>query len=118
MESKSVLVSYGDRKKVLKIKVDSQLTDLEFVTKEFKKEFSFDSNVNIVLTFQRFDSEWGEYIDLEPEATLNHKDKLTAVVTPTLVTPTVTPTLSADTKVSVSYNYVATCMWVNTEEQR
>lgn len=87
MEAKSVLVSYADRKKVLKFDVNTKLTDMEFITKEFMREFSFESNVNINVTFQRFDPEWDEYIDLEPGSTLNHKDKLLAVVTPTLVTP-------------------------------
>ena len=76
MEAKSVLVSYVDRKKVLKFNVNTKLTDMEFITKEFMREFSFESNVNINVTFQRFDPEWDEYIDLEPGSTLNHKDKL------------------------------------------
>lgn len=73
MEAKSVLVSYADRKKVLKFNVNTKLTDMEFTTKEFMREFSFESNVNINMTFQRFDPEWDEYIDLEPGSMLNHK---------------------------------------------
>ena len=72
---------------MLKFDVNTKLTDMEFITKEFMREFSFESNVNINVTFQRFDPEWDEYIDLEPGSTPNHKDKLLAVVTPTLVTP-------------------------------
>ena len=79
-------MSYGDRKKVFKIDVNSQLTDLEFVAAEFRKEFRFESNVKITFTFQRFDPEC-DFIDLELGDMLNNKDKLIAVVTPTLVTP-------------------------------
>ena len=62
---------------------DKQMSDVAFVTQEFQKEFSFESNVNIIVKFQRFDPEWGEYVDLEPDSDLNHKDKIIAVVTVT-----------------------------------
>ena len=55
--------------------------------KEFRKEFKFHSNVSLNVTFQRFDSDWGEYVDLDEDCTLVHKDKLKAVVSPLLTTP-------------------------------
>ena len=39
------------------------------------------------MTFQHFDSEWREYIDLEADSSVCHKDKLKVIVTPLLVTP-------------------------------
>ena len=66
---------------------DSAESDLKFLTEEFRREFKFDSNIDLVVTFQRFDSEWGEYIDLEADCSVCHKDKLKVIVTPLLVTP-------------------------------
>lgn len=66
---------------------DSAESDLKFLTKEFRREFKFDSNVDLVVTFQHFDSEWREYIDLEADSSVCHKDKLKVIVTPLLVTP-------------------------------
>ena len=79
---KTVMVSYLERNKLLKIP-DSAESDLKFLTEVFRREFKFD----LVVTFQRFDSEWGEYIDLEVDSSVCHKDKLKVIVTPLLVTP-------------------------------
>lgn len=87
MEPKSVLVCYSDRKKVFKIDPKKQMSDIEFLTMEFKKEFSFETQVNVSVTFQRFDPEWGESVDLDIDSDINHKDKLVAVVMPVLQTP-------------------------------
>ena len=40
--------------------------------------------MNLQVTFQKFDKEWEEYVDLESPAVLCHNDKLKAVVTPLL----------------------------------
>ena len=80
MDRKSVLVSYGERNKVVSIPQSTGKSDLEFLSKEFKTVFSFGDNVNLLLTFQKFDSEWGEYLDLEDNSTLFHKDKVNAIV--------------------------------------
>ena len=85
-KSKSILVSYLERNKILKIP-DSTDGDVTFLEREFKKEFKFGSNVNLLVTFQRYDSEWGEYVDLDDEYSLGNKEKLKAVVTPVVVTP-------------------------------
>ena len=53
-KSKTVMISYVERNKLLKIP-DSAESDLKFLTEEFRREFKFD----LVVTFQRFDSEWG-----------------------------------------------------------
>ena len=97
MTSKSVLVSYLERKRVLKIPDEKTATDVEFLREKFRKEFNLESNVNII--FQRFDDEWSENIDLDDEAIINNKDKLTAMVVPILNT----------TKVSVLVDKVRLC---------
>ena len=56
-----------------------------FLEEEFKRHFKFQSNVNLDISFQRYDPEWEEYVDLEPGSTICHKEKLKAVVTPILV---------------------------------
>ena len=48
---------------------------------EFKKVFAFGSNVNILLTFQKVDQDWSEYVDLDEDSVLCHKDKIKVVVT-------------------------------------
>ena len=106
MEAKSVLVSFTDRK-IFKIDLGRQMSDMAFVTQAFRKEFTIESNVNVVVTFQRFDPEWGEHIDLDPDSELHHKDKLVAVVTPILVTPPASSTVEqslAEVCYSKSYN--------------
>ena len=67
--------------------VSNKTADLKFLEKEFHKAFKFDSNVNLLIMFQRFDGEWDEYVDLDKDCALVHKDKLKAVVSPMLTTP-------------------------------
>lgn len=59
------------------------MSDIEFSTMEFKKEFSFETQVNV----KGFEPEWGESVDLDIDSYINHKDKLVAVVMPVLQTP-------------------------------
>ncbi len=83
---KLVLVSYLERNKI--IRIPSSINDeLAYLKKEFKKSFSFGENVNLDITFQKFDSEWDQYIDLESPVVFIDKDKLKAVVTPLLEVP-------------------------------
>lgn len=83
---------------------------MEVLTKSFRTEFKFEANVNVVVTFQRFDPDWDEMIDLENESVINDKDKLIAVVTPLLVTPFSSPSGSCVEKVSIPcVTHVAVC---------
>ena len=66
------------------------MSDVSFLELEFRKKFAFEAHVNLVVTFQRFDPEWNETVDLDEAAVINNKDKLTALVTPILVIPPVT----------------------------
>ena len=100
---KEVLVSYLERNKVVSIPVSESADELSYLKKEFNNIFSFGSNVNLLVTFQKFDKDWGEYIDLETPAVLSDKDKLKAVVTPLLVdsTPVQSSLSSIGTEVSI-----------------
>ena len=44
----------------------------------------FKKNVKLQITFQHFDPVWEEYVDLEEDAVMHHKDKLKAIVLPKL----------------------------------
>lgn len=84
MASRVVLVSYMERNKVLKIPNSRSKSDYECLTEEFRKEFKYDSNVSLSITFQRFDKDWEEYVDLDESCTFVNKEKLRAVVSPML----------------------------------
>ena len=80
-------MSYLDRNKIVNIP-SSESDELSYLRKKFYNLFSFGSNVNLLVTFQKFDNDWGEYIDLEAPFALCNKDKLKAVVTPLLIDST------------------------------
>lgn len=82
MEEKSVLVSFSGKKKVLRIHSTEKSSDVSLLSKEFKNTF-FDceeDSSSIAVTFQKFDRDWDEYVDLESWSTINNKEKLNAVV--------------------------------------
>jgi hypothetical protein len=72
--SKQILVTYSDRKKVLNIPPEG---DIDFLTKEFFRIFEINSAKRVV--FQRFNSTFQEYVDLENGNEICDKDKLQAV---------------------------------------
>ena len=76
MASLSVMVQHGERKKIFKIPIVKEESDIEYLQKEFKKEFSWNSEV----IFQRFSKDWNEAVDLESDDTIIDKDRLIAVV--------------------------------------
>ena len=92
-EAKSVFISYLDRNKVICIPPTST-SDVHYIESQFKSVFSFGKNVKLQVTFQRFDSEWQEFIDLEEKDIVNNKDKLKAVVLPLLQDPEAILTVS------------------------
>ena len=57
---------------------------MEYLSQKSKSVFAFGSNVNLQLTFQKFDPAWECFVDLEEDYEANHKDKLKVVVTPLL----------------------------------
>ena len=87
-KAKTVLVSYLDRNKLMEIPEHKVETDLMFLDDSFRHLFSYCDNVSITVSFQRFDSEWDEYIELSEGDMIQDRDKLKAVVIPALKTPT------------------------------
>ena len=95
---KDVLVSYLESNKVISIPVVKKETDIDYLSGEFKKKFAFGENVNLLLTFQKFDHEWSEYVDLDKDGVLCHKDKLKAIVTPVLADETPAASVTSKTE--------------------
>ena len=52
-----------------------------------RKLFNFEKQVNLIISFQRFDSDFDEFVDLEDGDELRHLETLNVVVTAVLVTP-------------------------------
>lgn len=104
MTSRSVLVNYMERRKVFKI--PNNANDVQYLTGEFKKEFSLELSE---VTFQRFDEEWGLPVDLEPDKSIDDKDKLTAVVTPKLVSSCSSASSSGDYNKVLLFKYISKC---------
>ena len=92
--AKRILVSYLERNKKIEIPVDKPNNVTESV---FKSAFSFGGNIKLCITFQRFDKDFEEFVDLDYDEKINDKDKLKAVVSPLLDTkesPLFTPAVS------------------------
>lgn len=81
-----ILVTYSERSKVFCIPPSVEVPDLIYLEKESRKEFKFQASINSEISFQHFEKEWEEYVEVEKNYTLNNKEKLKAVVTPILVT--------------------------------
>lgn len=76
--AKQVLVSYHEKKKIIQLPINESEDILKHLTKEFQREFK--APTSKVVTFQRYDSSWEEYIDVDDGKDIQHKDKLKAVI--------------------------------------
>ena len=80
-----------------------QKSDLEYLREIFLTRFKFESNVVLLdVTFQKFDAEWNEFIDLESGDEACHKDKLKAVVGPNLAQDTPGPSRACSQVLTLS----------------
>ena len=85
MGTKNVLISYLEWNKKFTLPVKKELSDVEFLRKEFLKAFAFNErSVNLIVTFQIFEKEWDEFVEIEEDAVIADKAKLKAVVMPIL----------------------------------
>ena len=78
---KSVLVSYLERIEIPRDK-PRKMADVQYIESVFKSVFSFDRNVKLCITFQRFHTDLNEFVDLELGDDMNHKNKSKVVVSP------------------------------------
>ena len=80
MATRTVLVSYLESNKVLKIP-SGTADDIEYLKEVFFREFSVKPDLRSCIIFQKYNSDWSVYIDFESDAHLQDKDRLKAVVT-------------------------------------
>ena len=85
MSTKPVLVNYAERNKIFHIPKSIDVPDVVYLEGEFRKEFKFKRNVNLDISFQRFEKDWDDYVEVDKNGSLMNKEKLKAVVTPLLV---------------------------------
>ncbi len=79
-----VLLSYLESNKPVTIPGDKAGSDVSYLREKFLASFDYSSNVKLTIIFQRYDKEWEMFTDLEDDATIEHKDKLKVVVSPSL----------------------------------
>ena len=87
-KTKTVLVSYLEKNKRMIISPEESESELDYLRREFLVLFKFEANVKLDVTFQKFDSDWNEFVDSEDTDEICDKDKLKAVVTPILTQET------------------------------
>ena len=78
---------YLERKKQFKIPLTKDETDVEFLDRSFRKAFSYGNNVNVDISFQVYDDGWEEFVEIDREEEIKDRAKVTAVVMPSLITP-------------------------------
>ena len=91
----------------MKLLPDLGMTDIQYLQQEFVKAFSFESNVNLRITFQRFEE---DYVDLEDFTNIFDRDKLKAVVTPILAQVVSTPHVVQQTLKFKRYVSILRCL--------
>ena len=87
MDSKTVLLKYKESRKKIVIPAEKGISDMAFVESSFRKLFKFEGQVNLTISFQRFDMDFQELVDLEENEELQDMEKLNVVVTSTVTTP-------------------------------
>ena len=73
---KQILVMFEERKKILSI---PQEDGINFLRREFLRVFDVNCS-EAVITFQRFNPEFEEYVDIHSDSEVDSKEKLQAVV--------------------------------------
>ena len=85
--SKTVLLKYQEHRRKVIIPAEKDTSDLSFLESSFRKIFNFEKQVNLSISFQRYDADFDELVDLEYGDDIKHLEKLNVVVTPVLITP-------------------------------
>ena len=63
-----------DRNKPVTIPRDIVDGDIRYLREKFLQSFDYSKNIKLTITFQRYDSEWEMFTDLEEDARIEHKD--------------------------------------------
>ena len=93
MANRIVLVSYLERKKKFSLPTVKDLSDVDYLKREFLTAFAFKQEraVNLSVSFQSFDKEFDDFVEVEDDDVIPDKTKLKAVVMPVLGDTPVTP---------------------------
>jgi len=78
MESKSILVSFNERNKLITVKESA--CEYDWFMGEVKKVFYLESE----FTVQKFEESWKEYIDVDCHTELCHRDRMRIVLSHSL----------------------------------
>jgi len=97
-------VSFQDRNKVLHINSSAIEGDIAYLEKEFFRAFARTVSEGQIITFQRFDTTWDSFVDLEEGDTVEDRDKLKAVVSEPTSTRSQPNTSSSGNIVSLEVN--------------
>ncbi len=82
---KKVLVKFLEKNAIFEIPECTE--QLQYLQKEFRREYNIEEDANLDICFQRYDQEWDEYVDLRGQSCIfRDKEKLRAVVTQALST--------------------------------
>ena len=73
MSTKTVLLSHSERNKIVKIPQDKEISDIEYLENEFRKFFSYEGNVSIMVSFHKFNLDWDDYIELDRDELVNDR---------------------------------------------
>ena len=87
MAFKTVLLRFKENRKKVVIPEAKPTSDLQFLESSFRKLFKFEQQINLAISFQRFDETFDELVDLEEGDLVQNREKLNVVVTPILITP-------------------------------
>ena len=112
--ARQVLVSYLERNKKITIPEYIGDRDIKYLKREFRANFDYGKNMRLEITFQCHDPEWKEFIDLDEDGEVYHKDKLKAVVSPLLSDNSVRNTNSKETELApkkVQVNYTRSLLY-------
>ena len=100
--AKKVPVSFLERKQVFEVPNIIE-DDLSYLTSEVLKGFTFNTNVNLEVTFQKYDKDWDEYLDVSKDYRVEDKDRLKAVVTSSITDTTLGSQSFSTTEVQFHY---------------
>ena len=79
--NKTVLVSFKERNKVLLISNSTNEKEVACLKEQFCRTFNETISEGQFITFQRFDSTWDSFVDLEESDSVEDRDKLKVVIT-------------------------------------
>ena len=96
MASKTVLLKYEEHRKKVMIPAEKDTSDLAFLESSFRQAFNFEKQVNLTISFQRYDADFDELVDMEDGDEIQHLEKLNVVVTSVLVTPSAVSQYTVD----------------------